>query len=205
MKRIGIRIAATVSAIVCVAALALCVRSFMIFDHVYVPYELIDTDRVGGGSSITLSSQRGLAGITYTRNVIPRTVARSSEERAARRRQPRPISHVTQHPHHGVDHMWRTLGFGTGGDGLRHAADSGYFGVWFPYWLMVLLFGILPTIALRRWIATRRTLLVGTCPDCGYDLRATPGRCPECGTDVSTKLGGQTTAKAVRPDSKQGA
>ena len=51
-----------------------------------------------------------------------------------------------------------------------------------PYWFIATLLS-LPL--LRAFVASRRRrrcverLL---CPDCGYDMRATPGRCPECGS-----------------------
>ena len=60
-----------------------------------------------------------------------------------------------------------------------------------PYWLPVLLTALLPAWAALHWRRARRTasrLRGGLCPQCGYDLRATPGRCPECGAAAAVKL-----------------
>lgn len=66
----------------------------------------------------------------------------------------------------------------------EHAFDS----VRVPYWFLVLVSGVFPSIKLtriRRVKEQRKRLLRAHCSVCGYDLRATPDKCPECGTDVT--------------------
>jgi hypothetical protein len=59
---------------------------------------------------------------------------------------------------------------------------NGFYGaVEIPWWSLIVLFSAWPA---SRWLANRRRRARvgrGQCPDCGYDLRATPDRCPECG------------------------
>ena len=51
-----------------------------------------------------------------------------------------------------------------------------------PHWLQLIPLLLLP----GRWAVTRCQRPRGAlCPACGYDLRATPERCPECGRDAA--------------------
>jgi hypothetical protein len=54
--------------------------------------------------------------------------------------------------------------------------------IFFPHWSLAILLAILPAIHLRAILRARRRNRIGLCRNCGYDLRATPDRCPECGT-----------------------
>jgi hypothetical protein len=58
--------------------------------------------------------------------------------------------------------------------------------LYLPHWAMFLAAALLPADWLRRTIRQRRQQKTGLCPECGYDLRATPDRCPECGAAVAS-------------------
>jgi len=53
--------------------------------------------------------------------------------------------------------------------------------VWIPYWLLVIIFLLLPIYGGYRRIRYGKRIATNCCPSCGYDLRASPERCPECG------------------------
>src|SRR5215218_1130501 len=80
--------------------------------------------------------------------------------------------HGSPHSTGGTDYGRRVLGFGGG----RTPGGGRY--VTIPFWIIALGCAAPPVLVLRgEW--RRRKWRPGTCPACGYDLRATPERCPE--------------------------
>jgi hypothetical protein len=78
----------------------------------------------------------------------------------------------------------RVWGFAIG-SGTNQAGATIVFAV--PLWFLTMLSAIpLGSFYLIRR-RLRRISRLGLCPNCGYDLRATPERCPECGTQVQPK------------------
>jgi hypothetical protein len=58
------------------------------------------------------------------------------------------------------------------------SANGYMWGLFIPYWILVLLPAATAVAAIRvRGLPGRP----GRCRSCGYDLRATPDKCPECG------------------------
>lgn len=64
--------------------------------------------------------------------------------------------------------------------------DNGVSGfqIGLPYGFICFISAIAPAAWLTARLRRKRPP-PGLCPQCGYDLRATPDRCPECGTVVA--------------------
>jgi hypothetical protein len=55
------------------------------------------------------------------------------------------------------------------------------------YWLIAVSAAVAPCWWGARFERRRLRVAMTKCPDCGYDVRATPGRCPECGNQIETQ------------------
>ena len=79
--------------------------------------------------------------------------------------------------------------------GSAAGATVAYVGDWlyFPHYAAMIACALPPAAALHRRRRRRQRGRSGRCPECGYDLRASPQRCPECGhatDDASLAAGG---------------
>jgi hypothetical protein len=204
MKRRLLDLLTALSLVLCVAAVAIWVRSYWVWDT-------FSCRRVGGADVLAEEGgwlafvNRGQVGAGFTRNVARYPSADGAAAvRAALasrgvglrwdRRPPAP------RPTGPTSTAWQRLGFygawsttPARGPSMRvgnarvRALDmvTTERSVTMPCWLPVALAAAGPGLGLVRVRRRRRAARLRQkhkCPACGYDLRATPDRCPECGT-----------------------
>jgi hypothetical protein len=176
------------SLLLCVATVALWVRSYWVaYEYAYERYEGNPDDRPLVVRSTRISLSRGgveasrwlyTAGADWVVSKfaegIPLTYWEESE--------------ATRYPSLQETHVpiLARLGLGWGGYARRDpnlSVDGGW--VVIPLWVVAVAFAALPAARLMRGTLAARSARAGSCRVCGYDLRATPGRCPECGAPAT--------------------
>ena len=178
MKPRLVTLAAAASLVLCVATLALWVRSYRTFDRVHYIHHSEEAVRsVGIGTSCgsfecsaTWATKEYLGEV----NMGQAGFAYNSGDVALLRERRNLASRLRDNSSRGsfAGFGFRILG-PDGPETLRF--------YWMPLWFVVALFGILPALRVHALVRAWRRGRRRSCPTCGYDLRATPDRCPECG------------------------
>ena len=178
MKRRLINFLTLLSLLLCVATVALCVRSYVATDHVtYARYRVRD-DGATSYRRIDARTGRGSAVIFFRWSGNP-----------VRPNYPPDVvgwRHATAPPEKASAPHVQRWGFGchwyrgpVPAAGLWYWEGNVAFPLYVPAALLVVPALIWQLARVRR---TRRAAAGRLCAACGYDLRATPERCPECGT-----------------------
>jgi hypothetical protein len=191
VRRRLLNVFTALSLLLCVAALALWVRSFWAFDR----FDHQHRDAQGRLAGVNVSSYRGVLVVQTTR--LDQTIPGSERWVYAANFSVRPTSPGQSAYDPSVTRVM--AGFGSGGFryAIRTAPPPGGLLVggtartWVvPCYALAVVAAILPLARVWRAWKRSREYRPGQCLPCGYDLRATPGRCPECGTAVPTRAQG---------------
>jgi hypothetical protein len=190
---------AALSLLLCLAALGMWVRGFVVVDVVH-RVEHHQRAAETGDDSVRITSGRGVVAVNVMTSREALTWPQVFMDRSGKqhvRTVPPPDrtwvtwSHATMEPERLTllrRNVWQWLGFNlhsatrrTNTGGLR---TERAFRV--PWWLIAAVLALPPLLATRRRGLRRQRRAKGLCEWCGYDLRATPGRCPECGREEGT-------------------
>ena len=173
MRRRIFSFASVLSMLLCLATVALWVRSYGYYDGITIllphPWSHLNLTQVRG--TVQLRVVRAWpypigAGVA---SVDLATLGSWLPPSGAKDRMLRPLSFELRY-------------FDTRGSGK----DARFYVLALPHWLLLGLLAIVPALFVWRRSRVRARLSGRTCTVCDYDLRATPDRCPECGTPVGT-------------------
>jgi hypothetical protein len=168
--------ATLLSLVLCVATIVLWVRSHLVRDYtgVWLPWSAdasgqrrLKLDGDSGGGQVEVSWK------VWTTAEREQLRQRNELARAStyHRTYPDPPRRYTRSI---PPTLWNTIGF-------KWYSGPTHSSICLPYWLLALLTTGPPAMWAGAWARRRRRVKQGRCPDCGYDLRATPDQCPECG------------------------
>jgi hypothetical protein len=168
VPRRPLTLAAAVSLVLCVATVALWVRSYRASDSVYWMPTEVPLCYIAWSSEGTLTLGQVTPMMFQPRD---RFEYRAEDEAAPRPNYPRRFLGIG----------WLRMSFQSMGASHPGLAGRDFMVAELPMWMPVAVAALLPvTWAARRVLAKRRGVAFA-CVCCGYDLRATPERCPECG------------------------
>jgi hypothetical protein len=188
MRRRIFTFSSVISLLLCLATVALWVRSYWFVDFVAWRSSSLQSGDVVYRHWV-LSSCEGGACLYGERGIVESTFPQSS-----RQWHRWPVERGT----HAVGEYERAtryfdmptsahpLGFQVAARSTAGRWPRSFFTIALPFWFLSMLLGALPALSLASKLRQSRRIRRGLCRSCGYDLRRSADRCPECGTPVGT-------------------